>query len=249
MLRILGLCACGALVLGVDRARCDDEKKDHAAVRPAPRDKDKAASEKHKSFVAQAKKGDIDLLLIGDALTDMWGGEGHDARLSRGLKVYEKELLALKAANFGVNGDKTQHVLWRVQNEELDGIKPKVVMLLIGTNNVFDNSAEEIADGVTAIVAEIKKKLPETKVLLLGIFPRGPKPNKERDKIKAANAILAKLDDGGKTVKFLDIGDKFVEADGTISKEVMYDPVHLTEKGYRIWADAVKGPIMELMKK
>jgi lysophospholipase L1-like esterase len=251
MLRILRpLTACTAVVLGAALLPArDDDKKEHAAVKPVPRDKDKRATEKHESFLAQAKKGGIDLLLIGDSLTDMWGGEGHDEKMSRGLKVYKKELLPLKAANFGVNGDKTQHVLWRVQIGELDGISPKVVMLLVGTNNVFDNSAEEIADGVTAIVAEIKKKLPETKVLLMGIFPRGPKPNKERDKIKEVNAILAKLDDGGKTVKFLDIGDKFVGADGTISKDVMYDPIHLTEKGYQIWADAVKGPIMELMKK
>ena len=133
-----------------------------------------AVLEKHESFLAQAKKGGIDLLLIGDSLTDMWGGEGHDPKISRGQKVYEKELLPLKAANFGVNGDKTQNVLWRLQNGELDGIKPKVVMLLIGTNNVFDNSAEEIADGVTAIVNEIKTKLPGTRVLLHGPLPAAP---------------------------------------------------------------------------
>ncbi len=251
MLRTVGrVTACSALVLGVALLPArDDEKKEHAAVKAVPRDKDKRATEKHESFLAQAKKGGIDLLLIGDSITDMWGGEGHDPKTSRGQKIYEKEFLPLKAANFGISGDRTQHVLWRLQNGELEGIKPKVVMLMIGTNNVFDNSAEEIADGVTAIVSEIKTKLPETKVLLLGVFPRGLKPNKERDKLKATNAILAKLDDGGKTVKFLDIGDKFVEADGTISKDVMYDWLHLAEKGYQIWADAVKGPIMELMDK
>jgi lysophospholipase L1-like esterase len=244
------LSACSALALGTGRVPArQDEKKDHAAVKPVPRDKDKRAMEKHENFLAQAKKGGIDLLLIGDSLTDMWGGEGHDPKVSRGQKVYEKEILPLKAANFGISADRTQHVLWRVQNGELDGIKPKVVMVLIGTNNVFDNSAEEIADGVTAVVNEIKTKLPQSKVLLLGVFPRGPKPNKEREKLKAANVILAKLDDGGKTIKFLDLGDKFVEADGTISKDIMYDGLHLTEKGYQIWADAVKGPIGELLKK
>src|SRR6516164_3815268 len=129
MLRILRpLTACTAVVLGAALLPArDDDKKEHAAVKPVPRDKDKRATEKHESFLAQAKKGGIDLLLIGDSLTDMWGGEGHDEKMSRGLKVYKKELLPLKAANFGVNGDKTQHVLWRVQIGELDGISPKVV--------------------------------------------------------------------------------------------------------------------------
>ncbi|MBI1916670.1 MAG: GDSL family lipase, partial [Planctomycetes bacterium] len=123
----------------------------------------------------------------------------------------------------------------------------KVVMLMIGTNNLGNNTAEEIADGIKAIVKETHKRSPKTKVLLLGIFPRGPKPNPQREKIKQVNEIIAKLDDGGKTVEYLDLAEKFLEKDGTLSKEIMPDYLHLSAKGYRIWADAVKGPIKELL--
>ena len=157
--------------------------------------------------------------------------------------------MPLKAANFGIGGDRTQHVLWRLQNGELDGIQPKVVMLMIGTNNSNgkDNTAEEIADGIKAIVKEIHKRSPKTKVLLLGIFPRGARPNPQREKLNQVNAIIAKLDDNGKTVKYLDIGEKFLEKDGTLSRDIMPDFLHLSPKGYRTWADAVKGPIKELL--
>jgi lysophospholipase L1-like esterase len=241
------LLLCGTLLVGftVLSARGDD-KPESTAVKPVPRDK--GWEKRHDGFVAMAKKGDIDLLFLGDSITDAWGGEGHGGG---GGKIFEKEFLPLKAANFGIGGDRTQHVLWRLQNGELDGIKPKVVMLMIGTNNSNgkDNTAEEIADGVKAIVAEIQKKSPDTKVLLLGIFPRGEKPNPQRDKLKAVNEIISKLDDGGKKVKYLDIGAKFMDKDGVISKEIMPDFLHLTPKGYEIWAEAVKGPIMDLMKK
>src|SRR5262249_31376212 len=151
---------------------------------------------------------------------------------------------------FGIGGDRTQHVLWRLQNGELDGIKPKVVMLMIGTNNMGSNSVEEIADGIKAIVQEIKKQTPETKVLLLGIFPRSPKAEDSvRTKIKDVNKIVAKLDDDGKSVRYLDIGDKFLEKDGSLSKEIMPDYLHLSPDGYKIWADAVLPPITEMLKK
>src|SRR5262245_5862194 len=235
-----------ALVLAFVPARAQD-KPIHSAIKPAPRDVN--WTKRHDKFVEIAKKGDVDLLFLGDSITDAWGGEGHPPRAA-GTKVFETEFGALKAANFGIGGDRTQHVLWRLQNGELDGIKPRVVMLMIGTNNSNgkDNTAEEIADGVTAIVKEIHKRSPKTKVLLLGVFPRGPKPNPQREKLKQVNSIIAKLDDGGKTVKYLDIGDKFLESDGTLPKETMPDFLHLSEKGYQIWADAVKGPIQELMK-
>jgi lysophospholipase L1-like esterase len=129
-------------------------------------------------------------------------------------------------------------------------------MLMIGTNNSNgkDNTAEEIADGITAIVKEIGKRSPSTRVLLLGIFPRSStkksdEENKaQMDKIKKVNAIISKLDDGGKTVRYLDIGGKFL-ADGKIPEDIMPDLLHLSPKGYQIWADAVKGPIKELLGK
>lgn len=227
--------------------RKKETKAHNSAVIPSPRMvPDPNWMSRHQGFAVMAKKGNIDLLFLGDSITDAWGGEGHNSK-SNGSAIFAKEFERLKAANFGIGGDQTQHVLWRVQHGELDGIRPKAVMLMIGTNNTGANTAEEIADGVTAIVKEIPKHAPHTKILLLGIFPRGEKPNPQREKIKQVNAIISKLDDGGKTVKYLDIGDKFLQPDGTISKEIMYDYLHLTPKGYQIWADAVKEPISEML--
>jgi lysophospholipase L1-like esterase len=246
-------CACLVGLFVPHAAGRADEKKDHTAVKPAPREG--PWLKRHEGFVAIAKKGDVDLLFLGDSITDAWGGEGHNPK-SNGAKIFTEEFVPLKAANFGIGGDRTQHVLWRLQNGELDGIMPKVAMLMIGTNNSngMDNSAEEIADGITAIVKEIQKRSPKTKVLLLGVFPRGKDPaaspgiKAQREKLTKVNSIVKALDDGGKTVKYLDIGDKLMEKDGTISPEIMPDYLHLSEKGYRIWADAVKGPIKELLE-
>lgn len=236
------------LLFGFGVVAAREDRPLHSAIKPAPRDK--GWVQRHEKFVQMAKKGDIDVLFLGDSITDAWGGEGHNPNAA-GTAKFKEEFLPLKAANFGIGGDRTQHVLWRLQNGEMDGIQPKVVMLMIGTNNSNgkDNTAQEIADGVTAIVKEIHKRSPKTKVLLLAVFPRGMKPNPQREKIKQVNEIISKLDDGGKTVKYLDIGDKFLEADGTLPKEIMPDFLHLSPKGYGIWTDAVKGPIHELLGK
>jgi lysophospholipase L1-like esterase len=242
---VSGLVVLGLLIVPVGVIVAKDTKPEHSAVKPVQKD-----PKRHEKFVEIAKRGNVDVLFLGDSITDAWGGEGHNPKAA-GHEAFEKEFLPLKAANFGIGGDRTQHVLWRLQNGELEGIQPKVVMLMIGTNNSNrnDNTAEEIADGITAIVKEIHKRSPATRVLLLGVFPRGEKPNKQRDKIKEVNTIISKLDDGGKTVKYLDIGSKFVQEDGTISKAIMPDFLHLSPKGYQIWADAVKGPIHELLGK
>ncbi len=233
--------------LGLAGPVAGQEKPGHTAVTPLPRTE--AWMKRHETFVAIAKKGSVDVLFLGDSITDDWGGEGR--RGARGAKIFASEFAPLKTANFGISGDRTQHVLWRLQNGELDGIQPKVVMLMIGTNNSngSDNTAEEIADGIAAIIAEVHKRSPKTKVLLLGVFPRGEKPNAQREKLKRVNELVAKLDDAGKTIKYLDIGDEFMQEDGTIDRTVMPDFLHLSEKGYQIWADAVKGPIKELLDK
>jgi len=206
------------------------------ATKPAPRD-DKWVK-RHEGFVEIAKKGGVDVLLLGDSITDGWR--------SGGKKVYAEHFEPLKSANFGIGGDRTQHVLWRLQNGELDGITPKVCMLMIGTNNGKD-PADDVAAGITAIVKEIQKKSPSTKILLLAIFPRGEKPNPGREKNDKVNTIVAKLDDGGKTVKYLDIGAKFLSEDKSLAKEIMPDFLHLSEKGYQIWADAVLPSVKELL--
>ena len=140
------------------------------------------------------------------------------AGLERQQKTWKRFYGPRNAANFGIGGDRTQHVLWRIQNGELDGIEPKVVVLMIGTNNASGNTPDEIAQGITAIVEELRSRLPKTKVLLLGVFPRSEKPDADpRASSKSVNEKIARLDDGS-NVKYLDIGKAFLNEDGTISQ-------------------------------
>src|SRR5262249_12611506 len=181
------------------------------------------------------------VLFLGDSITQGWGGA---------KEVWEKSFGPLKPANFGIGGDQTQHVLWRItEGKELEGIQPKSIVLMIGTNNMGGNLPEQIADGVTAIVKELNKQRPKAKVLLLGIFPRSAKPTDAvRDKIKLVNERIAKLDDG-KQVYYLDIGAKFLDKDGNLTKEIMPDYLHLSKQGYQIWADAILPKLQELLGK
>ena len=243
------LCAIFSTLVSV--ASAQESKKENSATKPAPRDK--GWEKRHETFVGIAKRGNVDLLFLGDSITDAWGGEGHG--MGGGHKIFTSKFVPMKAANFGIGGDRTQHVIWRLQNGELDGIKPKVVQLMIGTNNSngSDNTAEEIADGVKGIIDEIKKKSPSTKVLLLAVFPRNTGKDDaakkiQKDKIDKVNSIISKLDDGGKSVKFLDIGSKFKDASGALPKELMPDQLHLSEKGYEIWANAVEGVLTSMLK-
>lgn len=197
----------------------------------------------HEKFVSIAKEGKAQLVFLGDSITAGWAGSGKE--------VWPKAFGQYTPANFGIGGDRTQHVLWRIQNGELEGIKPKAVVLMIGTNNVGADPAEGIAKGVTAIVETIRAKQPQAKILLLAVFPRGDKPTGKlgaaNEKLKQVNAIIAKLDDG-KNVFFLDIGSQFPQPDGALTKEVMPDFLHLSPAGYQIWADAIGPKLAELMK-
>lgn len=192
----------------------------------------------HENFVAIAKKGDAGVLFLGDSITAGWNGQ---------KAIWTNAFGKYKPANFGIGGDRTQHVLWRIENGELEGIKPKAAVVMIGTNNSGVDSAEGIAKGIAKIVETIRVKSPTTKILLLAVFPRGEKPNATREKLKDVNARIAKLDDG-KHIHFLDIGDKFLQPDGSISKEIMKDYLHLTAPGYQIWADAITPKLAELMQ-
>jgi lysophospholipase L1-like esterase len=230
----------GLLAFVAPVAPAAEDKPQHSAVKPTQRT-DKGIVKLHESFLERAKKGDVDVLFLGDSITQGWGNQGSK-------EVWESAFGKLKPANFGIGGDRTQHVLWRItEGKELEGIQPKVVVLMIGTNNMGDNSAEQIADGVTAIVKELNRQKPHTKVLLLGIFPRSAKATDAvRDKIKDCNQRIAKLDDG-KLVHYLDIGGKFLESDGSLSKDIMPDALHLSKKGYIIWADAIKDDLGKML--
>jgi lysophospholipase L1-like esterase len=195
--------------------------------------------ERHTRFLddIKAMNGDISLVFVGDSITDGWRGKGKE--------VWQKEYAPLKALNLGIGGDRTQHVLWRMQNGELDGYKAKLFVLMIGTNNGGD-SAENVAAGVEAIVKEIRTRQPQARVLLLGIFPRSVNPDKKREKNDETNKILAKLDDG-KTITYLDIGEKFLAADKSLPKDIMPDALHPNAKGYEIWAEAIRPTLQRMM--
>ena len=194
----------------------------------------------HERFVKVAQEGTAELVFLGDSITAGWGSKKN---------IWETAFGQYKPANFGIGGDRTQHVLWRITNGELDGINPKAVVLMIGTNNSGTDSADGIANGIKVIVETIRKKQPQAKILLLAVFPRGEKisPNPGRDKLNQVNATIAKMDDG-KNIHFLDIGTKFLQPDGSLTKDIMPDFLHLSEAGYQIWADAISPKLAELMK-
>ena len=191
---------------------------------------------RHEGFVQLAHQGGIDVLFVGDSITDGWRNTG--------LASWKKAFAPLKAANFGISGDGTHNVLWRLLNGELEVQKPKVVVLLIGTNNIpwtfqageLDKTAEMVTEADTLLVKTIHDKLPQTKVLLLAIFPRGENPNPSRECIRKVNANLAKLESDN--VRYLDLGALFLDGDH-IPHELMSDFLHPTGKAYEKWAAAM----------
>ncbi len=202
--------------------------------------------ELHAANLKRAKEP-MGILFLGDSITEGW---------NKAPEVWQKYYGPWQPANFGIGGDLTQHVVWRIEDGELDGVKPKVVVLMLGTNNSGSYTGEEIAAADTKIVHLIQQKIPEAKILLLAIFPRGPRKDakgvldtgeQRMQVIGAANKELAKLDNGT-TVRFLDIGPKFLDASGKIPDDVMPDQLHPNAKGYGIWADATQPLLEEMMR-
>jgi N-acetylglucosamine-6-sulfatase len=204
-----------------------------AAIVPVPRP-EQGCKARHDRFNAQAREGGFDVLFIGDSITQAWE--------TAGKAVWDAEIAPLKAANFGIGGDRTEHVLWRLENGNLEGkINPKKIVLMIGTNNTghrMDKPADVVA-GIEAILSKLTKRFPEAKITLLAIFPRGEKPgDPKRLNNDEINASLAKLDLGA-NVSFLDISSSFLQPDGTLAKEIMPDFLHLSPEGYARWAKAI----------
>jgi len=198
---------------------------------------------KHQANLEVARQGTAEMLFMGDSITDFWrNADGPFA----GKAVFDANFGQWKIANFGIAGDTTQGVLYRLRNGEGQGISPRVVMLMIGTNNTLRNSAAEIAEGIGAIVLELQRDFPQAQLLLLGIFPRGRPNDPVRTTIADINRSIARLDDG-KRVHYLDVGGHFLAADGSISPEIMSDGLHPSPKGYEIWAAAVKEPLTRLL--
>jgi lysophospholipase L1-like esterase len=212
----------------------------NTAVIPAPRTD--WAVQRQALVLQRAKEspGDYDIEFIGDSITQGWEGAGKD--------VWQEYYGRRKVINMGVGGDRTQHVLWRFEHGQLDGIKAKVAVVMIGTNNSNnqDNTEAEILEGVTAIVQQISTRQPDTKIILLGIFPRGQTFSPQRGKILQVNEALARLDDG-KNIFYIDFGPQLIADDGSISASIMPDFLHPNEAGYRIWANATEPKLKELL--
>lgn len=244
-------CVAGVLLLGAvfSVSECDRRitahfhrkfhlkpRKADDAITPISKDPDR-----HAQFLERSKQGDIDVVFLGDSITDRWPRVGEWSWL---------KLAPYKPANFGIEGDCTEHLLWRLEHGELDAISPKVVVVLIGSNNVFyfaDEAPEWTARGIERIVAMIQKRSPTCKVLLLGIFPRDEKDSRVRRTITAVNREIQRLDDGAHT-RFADIGAQFFDGDGNIPADIMPDKVHLSAKGYAIWYRSLESILPGLLK-
>jgi len=194
--------------------------------------------ERHESINAKARQGKIDLVYIGDSIVQRFDGAGKP--------VWEHYYTPRNALNLGISGDRTQHVIWRLDHGNIDGITPKLAIVMIGQNNGGHNSATEIAEGVTEVVKRIRTKLPNTKILLLGIFQRREKPTPERAVLAEANQIISNLADST-YVTYMDINSVYVQPDGTISASLMPDFEHPSELGFKRWAEAIESKVSYLM--
>lgn len=240
-----------AAVAGLVFSSHADDAPKSMALTPVPHPGKEAL---HESFNEISKKGEAPLVFLGDSITQGWSG--------RGKEVWEKYWAPMGAANFGIGGDRTEHILWRLEHGNYDGLKPKLTVLMIGTNNtghegrempehggaIYKSSVEETADGVKAIIHKLEKKQPQMKILLLAIFPRGATPKDAmRQKNEEINKIIARYAEGDDKVTFLDINQDFLEPDGTLSKDIMPDLLHPNADGYEIWAKAIEAKVKELM--
>jgi len=197
--------------------------------------------ERHNQILKRIHQGKVDLIFVGDSITHSWENAGKN--------VWEKYYAPRNTVNMGFSGDRTQHVLWRLDHGEIDGISPKLAVLMVGTNNSRgeDNTAEEIADGIKAICAKMQRKLPKTKILVMAIFPRGAMPSPQREKNAKASELAAQIADN-QMIYYLDINSKFLGSDGSLSTDIMPDLLHPNEKGYQIWAEAIEPTVAKLIE-
>jgi len=191
--------------------------------------------EQHEAFVKRAERGGIPLLFLGDSLTYAWSVDGRQVWLS--------DFVPLGAVAFGIGGDRTGDVLWRIENGEVEGTGAETVVLLVGTNDLaVGSSVEATIDGVAACVRALRARLPDATVVVMGLAPRGPGDahTEIRRRVAAVNAGLAKLDDG-KNVRFVDPTAAFTNAIGAIRPELYHpDLVHFSTAGYQAWSDVLR---------
>jgi len=195
--------------------------------------------EMYEEQVVRAAQGGIDVMFVGDSITEMWP-----------KTVWNAQFGHLKAANFGIGGDHTGNLLWRLQSPAIAALTPRLVVLLIGVNNInlCGETPEQVFGGIKAVVGQLRERYPQARILLNAVLPEGQAANApERAKVLALNRMVQTLADG-KTVVFHDYGGLLVGADGSLSAELQPDFLHLSEKGYRLWAAALRPDIEQLLK-
>ena len=208
----------------------------NTATTPVPKES-KGWLARHESINTKAKQGGIELVYIGDSIVQQFE--------TKGKEVWDYYYAPRHTLNLGISADRTQHVLWRIDHGNLDGLHPKLTIIMIGQNNAGHNTAQEIAEGVTAVVQRVQAKCPDSKILLLAIFQRRPKITPERAVLNEANATIAKLADN-QSVFYLDINSVFVQSDGSIPADLMPDFEHPSPLGNKVWAEAIEPKVAEL---
>ncbi len=222
-------------VIPVARA---EKAQPNLAVRPVPQTR--AWWTKHHQTINQEVKErgrSAELIFIGDSLTSLWRFNGR-----RAWRDYYRHR---KALNLGAAGDQIQHALWRLQNGNLQGLSPKLAVLMVGVNNIYQ-PVDHVVAGLRKTITYLRRRLPRTRVLVLGILPYGERPGRQRIKIGKVNETISRMADD-RWIHFLDIGALFVKRDGTISRRLMTDYLHLTPRGYELWAGAMEPKVVQLM--
>lgn len=217
------------------------------AATPVPRG-DANSKLVHEQLVKKAQSGRIDTYFLGDSITRRWGCT--DPQWAANMENWKQNFHGWNAGNFGWGADSLQNILWRIQNGELDGVNPKVIVILGGTNNIGSRpgpatKVNDIVEGMKAVLATCRAKAPGAKIILMGITPRND--NMEvMPEINAVNDAFAKLADG-KTIYYLNINHQLAKPDGVLLDGMTIDKLHLSTKGYQIWADALKPMLTEFL--
>ncbi len=240
-----GLSLCTALLLTGLRA---EKARAQADVQPVPR-RDANSRLAHRQMLEALKKGRIDVYFAGDSITRRWRATDYPQFLAN----WNKNFFGWNAANFGWGGDRIPNILWRLQNGELDGVQPRVIVLLAGTNDVGNRPASEakvsaVARGIKALLDTLRAKAPKATIIVMGILPRndGAEPTAVIPSIRKINERIAAFADG-KAIRYLDINDKLADRDGKLFAGMTTDRLHLSLRGYQVWADALRPLLTELL--
>ncbi|MEO8048299.1 MAG: platelet-activating factor acetylhydrolase IB subunit [Nitrospirota bacterium] len=211
-----------------------------AAVTPVSRSESWWIAQ-HEHTLARIREGGVDLLMIGDSITQRWAAEGRH--------VWSTYYGHRRAVNLGFSGDCTEHVLWRLNHGEIDGIAPKLAVVMIGTNNIGArlDPPEETAAGIQAILSTVRTGLPDTKILLLGVFPRGASGDDPLRQVTLAINNLARTYADNKQIFFLDLSPLFLDNQGRLAQHLMPDYLHPNEQGYQVWADGMEDMLSQLL--